>query len=129
MSAATNTPRQTWDQRRAAHAWNAVESLAARSGGPPADEYSKLAKETSTRILTAGLGQALAYLLAKASHQPLHNHLADWLRDGRGLPIREGRKLIETIIESDSAFLRRATDETLAYLAWLARFAEARKGE
>ena len=35
------------------------------------------------------------------------------------------RDLLEQIVNGDSNFLRRATDETLAYLQWLNRFAEA----
>ena len=33
--------------------------------------------------------------------------------------------LLERIVKGNSDFLRRATDEVLAYLVWLKRFAEA----
>ena len=43
-----------------------------------------------------------------------------------GDTLEETEQLIkEAIIHGDSDFLRRATDEALAYLAWLNRFAEA----
>ncbi len=35
------------------------------------------------------------------------------------------KHLLESIIKGDSEFLRRATDEVIAYLQWLNRFAEA----
>ena len=37
--------------------------------------------------------------------------------------------LMESIIHGDSEFMRRATDEALAYLQWLNRFAEAQMAD
>lgn len=131
MSAATpaSTPRQTWDQRRAADAWQRITGLK-NAGGADPREYARAAKQTSTRILTAGLGQALAFLLAKAAGKPkspprrLYDDLSAWVLAGRGVTAR-GEHLLDSILNGDSVFLRRATDETLAYLGWLTRFAEA----
>ncbi len=128
----TETRRHTWNQRRAEHAWNTIAPLAdaARSGRRKhADEYARAAKQLPTRILTAGLGQALAFLLAKgAESQPLrdlHEHLTGWVIGERGLPGSQSESLLQSVIHGDSGFLRRATDESLAYLGWLNRFAEA----
>ncbi|HQU45167.1 MAG TPA: type III-B CRISPR module-associated protein Cmr5, partial [Pirellulales bacterium] len=78
-----------------------------------------------TRIMAAGLGQALAFLKAKDYAPGLLVELTDWVK--QRIPPREGEpvELIERIVKGESDFLRRATDEVLAYLVWLNRFAEA----
>jgi CRISPR-associated protein Cmr5 len=80
--------------------------------------------------MASGLGQALAFLKAKDYAPQLLREIGDWVLDKRADPASAKPKpsddaLIRKIIESDSDFLRRATDETLAYLQWLNRFAEA----
>jgi CRISPR-associated protein Cmr5 len=135
MSQTTSTAGPTLDQRRARHAWESVTSLAkpaqggARNYADDAKEYAREAKKLPMRIMAAGLGQALGYLLAKAgekkpSLQRLHAHLTDWVIKKRPIAASRPESLMESIIHGDSNFLRRATDETLAYLQWLNRFAE-----
>ena len=136
MSETTATAGPTLDQRRARHAWEAVLSFAkpsqggTRKYGDEAKEYAREAKKLPMRVMAAGLGQALSFLTSKAKEKKpnlrrLHEHLTDWVIKER--PIRASRpdSLLESIIHGDSNFLRRATDETLAYLQWLNRFAEA----
>jgi CRISPR-associated protein Cmr5 len=125
----------TLDQRRANHAWNAIISQATVKDGQrqyddKAKEYAREARKLPTRILSAGLGQALAFILAKAKDKKpnlkrLHEDLTDWVIRQRPMSAKKPNSLIESIIEGDSDFLRRATDEVLAYLVWLNRFAEA----
>jgi CRISPR-associated protein Cmr5 len=136
MSQITSTTGPTLEQRRAKHAWEAVRSLA-RPGqdgtqryGGLAKDYAREAKKLPMRIMRAGLGQALSVLLAKAkdknrSVQRLHDHLTDWVIKQRPIAAARPESLLESIIHGDSNFLRRATDEILAYLQWLNRFAEA----
>ncbi|MEW6744997.1 MAG: type III-B CRISPR module-associated protein Cmr5 [Planctomycetota bacterium] len=126
----------TLDQRRARHAWAAVERMEkdhARSGKPDekAKEFGGQTKKMPARILAAGLGQALTFLLAKDYAPDLLIELGDWILDKRLNP--ESRKekptkeaLIKAIMNSSSDFLRQATDEAMAYLPWLSRFAEAK---
>lgn len=137
MSAA---PGPTLDQRRARHAWDAV----ARIGNDPkarssASSYAREAKRLPVRILTAGLGHALAFLCAKAgsgkesANTALLRDIADWVLDkrektGSSAERPKSNALIEKIVTSDAAFLQIATDEVLAYLQWLTRFAEAEFG-
>lgn len=136
MPEITSTTGPTLDQRRAKHAWEAVRSLArpAHDGtlayGGFARGHASEAGKLPMRIMTAGLGQSLSLLLAKArdkkpSLQRLHDHLTDWVINKRPLAASRPESLLESIIHGDSTFLRRATDETLAYLQWLNRFAEA----
>lgn len=111
--------RQTLDQQRAAHAWKAAES---------ADKtFGRQAKRLGARILTAGLGPAVQFLIAKKEAPELVSTLGDWLlKRGPSKTAAQPRSLIEDIISGDSDRLRWLTAEALAYLAWLSRFCEAR---
>jgi CRISPR-associated protein Cmr5 len=119
--------KPTLDQRRAKHAWNAV--MAAKKG-KGFEAFCTQAKKLPIRIMASGLGQALAFLDAKDYAPQLLQAIGDWVLDKRGnpgssKPMPPANDLIKRIIEKDSDFLRRATDETVAYLQWLNRFAEA----
>ncbi|MDD4268939.1 MAG: type III-B CRISPR module-associated protein Cmr5 [Pirellulales bacterium] len=121
---------QTLDQRRAAHAWEAIQRVKVNPEKPDREEYAGEAKKLPIRIMTSGLGQALAFLLAKARDKKktlgqLHEDLTDWALRQRGLKGVANDSLIRSVIEGDSIFLRQVTDEVLAYLQWLNRFAEA----
>lgn len=136
MSAA---PGPTLDQRRARHAWDAVARIRNDSKArPSASSYAREAKRLPVRILTAGLGHALAFLDAKAGRDESANtallrDVADWVLNKRENPDSAADRpapnaLIERIVASDATFLQIATDEVLAYLQWLTRFAEAEFG-
>ena len=128
MKSQTST-HQTLDQRRAAHAWNAVAELK-KCNDVQRKDYAGEAKKLPIRVMTSGLGQALAFLLAKAKDKKqhllqLHSDLTDWTLGRRGLPGPVPGSLLQSVIQADSDFLRQATDEVLAYLQWLNRFTEA----
>lgn len=128
MSQAIPSKLQTLDQRRAAHAWDVVQR-AKRKQEPHRNQEPKKfggqAKKLPMRIMAAGLGQALAFLKAKDYAPGLLAELSAWI--GGRIPSKqdESAELLERIVKGDSDFLRRATDEVLAYLTWLNRFAEA----
>src|SRR5262245_49009093 len=132
--ATTSKPGPTLDQRRASHAWRAIEEVKQLPKNK-AKEYGGHAKKLPTRIMAAGLGQALAFLLAKAGDpnsrehkahvKRLHDHLTDWVIKQRPMSATKPDSLLQSLVEGNSDFLRRATDEVLAYLVWLNRFAEA----
>lgn len=125
----------TLDQRRARHAWEAVARVKAKGATTLGSSYAREAKRLPVRILTAGLGHALAFLNAKAGQDESANTLllrdvADWVLDKRGRSDSGADRpsadaLIEHVVKSDANFLRVATNEVLAYLQWLTRFAEA----
>lgn len=122
----------TLDQRRAGHAWEAVARVAELSGKFP-KSYRRQAKRLPVRILTAGLGHALAFARAKggSSGKELLQDVADWVLNKRNRPDDSAPRpaadaLIEKIIKGSATDLRLYTDETLAYLEWLTRFAEAK---
>ncbi len=127
--------RPTLDQRRAQHAWKAVEQA---GNLKETKDFAREAKRLPVRIKTAGLGQALAFLNAKSKSDKggddyrsrLLTELGDWLLKERGLAsptegANDGNALIKAIINGDANRLRRATEEALLYLQWLTRFSEA----
>jgi CRISPR-associated protein Cmr5 len=133
----TESVAKTLDQRRAHHAWEAIISQAVREDkdgrrqyDERAKEYAREARKLPVRIMASGLGQALAFILAKAKDKKpnlrkLHDDLTDWVIKQRPIEAENPDSLLESILEGDADFLRRATDEALAYLQWLIRFAEA----
>jgi CRISPR-associated protein Cmr5 len=127
---------QTLEQRRAAHAWAVVERVDKDLGTEAKKKFGAPAKKLGPRILTAGLGPAVQFLVAKNEAPKLIETLGNWLLDEGptrvvqlSRPLQDSgarRGLIEDIIHGDSDRLRWLTTEALAYLAWLTRFCEAR---
>jgi CRISPR-associated protein Cmr5 len=131
MSANTN-PKASLDQRRAHHAWETVQGVlkSCRGDREKARKFGGQARKLPTRIIASGLGQALAFLKAKDYAPDLLVALGDWVLDKRSGPDSKAAPprddaLLLAVIKGDADFLRRATDEVLAYLLWLNRFAEA----
>lgn len=132
-----STSLPTLDQRRARHAWEAVISLAKTNGDgkrqytSDANTFAREAKKLPMRIMASGLGASLAFLLAKAKKKKapllgLHDRLTKWVVGEQLISLaKRPDSLMESVVEGDVDFLRRATDETIAYLQWLNRFAEA----
>jgi CRISPR-associated protein Cmr5 len=133
MSATTTKALPTLEQRRANHAWEAVANAKNKykTDLDKAKRFGGHAKKLPTRIIASGLGQALAFLKAKDYAPDLLLALSKWVlfvRDEKEPPgnIKDDALLL-AVIKGNSDFLRRATDEVLAYLLWLNRFAEAEK--
>jgi CRISPR-associated protein Cmr5 len=117
---------QTLDQKRAAHAWNVVTEVKALCDEAGRKQFGTQAKKLPTRIMAAGLGQALAFLEGKDYAPMLRKALTDWIADRRPpRPDEDRNLLVVRIIQRDADFLRFATAECLAYLQWLVRFADA----
>jgi len=134
----------TLDQRRAAHAWDAVEKVVQKY--PPtitkvdgkekkqphekARKYGIHSKKLPSRIMAAGLGQSLAFLLAKDYCPDLLQALSHWVLNKKEYPpsadkLPAADALLKAVIGGDSDTLRLHTAEALAYLQWLVRFVEA----
>jgi CRISPR-associated protein Cmr5 len=132
MNGKTSDSKPTLDQRRARHAWEAVCAIVKKysTEKAKAKKIGGQAKKLPMRIIASGLGQALAFLKAKDYAPDLLIELSDWVLDKRSSPDSKKPKpvddaLIQAIINGQSDFLRRATDEALSYLLWFNRFAEA----
>lgn len=122
--------QQTKEQRRARAAWLDVQAVDQR----PSDvkkKYRGLALKLPAMILINGLGQALAFLKSKGKgnaddpHEIVYVHLQNWLFAEIRWTTAIQPTLIERILNATSETYRQATTETLSYLHWLRRFAEA----
>jgi CRISPR-associated protein Cmr5 len=119
--------KQTPDQIRAKHAWDAVDAVKSTKD---AKVYGGAARKLPVRIMASGLGQALAFLAAKGKTPALLKDLSEWVLVKRvdadpKLPQNRNPNLLQAIINGNSDTLREYTNETLAYLQWLNRFCEA----
>ncbi|MGQ0794194.1 MAG: type III-B CRISPR module-associated protein Cmr5 [Deltaproteobacteria bacterium] len=114
---------QTLEQKRASKAWDFVNEINQKDKDTK-KKYRSLALKTPVLILTNGLGQTLAFFKSKGGeHDLLYGHLSSWLIIESN--IYQRGELVQKVISGDSAKYRQATAETLAFLNWLKRFAEA----
>ena len=112
---------KTKDQMRAADAWRVISSIKPR-GENDREEFKTQVRKMPTRILASGLGPALGFLKAKDICKPLQDAVSQWITHR---PADDDRGLLQSIMNEDFQFMRYATEEALAYLKWLSRFAEA----
>ena len=133
----------TRDQQRAQHALQSVRRVQERIASAVANEkekkkakefgkdYKSYAESLPASIVMNGLGQACAMLLAQAkgdhdAHRLLYDHLQDWLRGRERAAIYpENQDLLEAVIHHGQRQYIRAQVESLAYLNWLKKFAQA----
>jgi CRISPR-associated protein Cmr5 len=135
----TKSLPKTLEQQRAQRAWECVQDATSQSQEFK-KKYGSLARKVPTLVLTNGLGQTLAFLLAKAKrHEPeqkrsveakahdlLLVHLSSWvLSQVASSTTASNGDLLQWVLHNDSVAYRRATMEALAFLTWLKRFAEA----
>lgn len=124
MTGDMTAPAMTLDQIRAKHAWDVVMEI--KRTVRDAKKLGRSAKKLPIRIMTAGLGPSLAFVEAKKEAPQLIEALSAWI--AQRIPLTqagEEKNLLRRIISGDSDFLRRATEEVLAWLQWFNRFAEA----
>jgi CRISPR-associated protein Cmr5 len=123
------------EQRRAEFAFKKIEEVAKRNRKVQ-DKYSSYVKKAPVLIQTNGLGSALLFFKSKfgegeesdlsadkEAYRLLYDHINEWLKE-RGFT--EGKDAVEWIISADSLKVFQATEETIALLNWLKRFAEAK---
>ena len=113
------------EQERAKKAWELVNEIPKTV----IKKYASLAKSAPVIILTNGLGQTLAFFISKSNgrneYNLLYNHLNKWLDDNIPWTPNEDRgdDLIDKVINEKSQIFRMATEEALAFLSWVKRFA------
>lgn len=115
------------EQKRARQAWELVKSVPDNI----IKEYSSLAKSAPVMILTNGLGQTLAFFISKSKgineYSLLYTHLNEWLANNVVWSTgNTASELIERVINEPSQGYRMATEESLAFLSWIKRFAGAK---
>lgn len=115
------TTRNTLEQGRAQHAFEKAKDAGDK------EKFASYAKKLPMMIKTNGLGASLAFAKAKKENawQDLFKAIEEWLQEKNYLR----GELLEEIVKTDSSFYRILTNEVIAYLTWLRRFAEGFKSE
>lgn len=127
-------PQRTLEQERAKQAWGYISAVKTENENLEekkrfAKEYKSLARGASADIQLNGLGQTLAFWRAKGKgeineHTRLFEHISQWVMQQN--EIRGAGNLLEWAISiATTDDYRRATAETIAFLVWVKRFAEA----
>lgn len=125
---------QTLEQKRAAEAWSYVQYVNEEIDDKGfKKDYRSLVLKLPSLILTNGLGQTLAFLKSKGKGEEskpaekIYQDLQVWL--AKPEVINWGKatqpELIERIMAVNSDKYRFVTIETLSFLNWLKRFADA----
>lgn len=128
-------------QDRAQRAWAWVEAVR-RERRDVQQRYGTLARKLPGYIQASGLGQTMAFLLARRGEPREHDergesrettaegllfdHLDRHLRDILRRQRASSRNPMALILELTPAEYRRATRELMALASWLKRFAEGR---
>jgi CRISPR-associated protein Cmr5 len=93
--------------------------------------YRSYVKKIPTMILSNGLGQTLAFIKAKSKKEKaydlIYKQLTEYMKSDHTARIKmpqEKNELLEWVISCDSSTYRYITQEILAFLNWLKRFAE-----
>ena len=136
----------TREQQRAQHALRSVNQVQERLANAGSDEkeqkkakkfrdeYKSYAESLPANIVMNGLGQACTMLLAQAkgksadqeAHRLLYDHLEDWLRGSDQAAVYPpDQNLVKAVISHGQREYVRAQFESLAYLNWLKKFAQA----
>lgn len=126
--------RQTLEQIRARDALNKIRSIQRNYPEHIQQKFVSYVESLPSAILTNGLGQAAATLLAQEkgnerdAHYLLYQALQDWLcrDDPEGwAPYGGETDLMAAIVSHDRTTYLRAQAEALAWLEWLKKFAVA----
>lgn len=94
-------------------------------------EYRSIVMKLPTLIITNGLGQTLAFLKSKGKgdernpEEKVYQDIDGWLSKNKNIHWNTKGELIERVIALPSDRFRQVTAETLAYLSWMKRFADA----
>lgn len=125
---------QKVEQKRAAEAWSCIQAVSEDIDSSKfKKEYRSIVMKLPTLILTNGLGQTLAFLKSKGKNddsnpeEKVYGDLQGWLKKPN--VVNWGRvthdELIERIMAIDSTKYRFITIESLSFLNWLKKFADA----
>lgn len=92
-------------------------------------EYRSYIRKIPHMILSNGLGQTLAFVYAKKedAYNLIYTQLTQYLKSDIPARIKmahDNKDLLEWVISCNSEAYRYITQEVLAFLSWLKRFAE-----
>jgi len=120
------------EHERAKEAWSCIgyvnEEIESRSFKK---EYRSIVMKLPTLIITNGLGQTLAFLKSKSKgdknkpEEKVYQDIDGWLSKSKNIHWNAKGELIERVIALPNDKFRQVTVETLAFLSWMKRFADA----
>ncbi len=115
------TTRNTLEQGRAKHAFEQAKNAGDK------EKFASYAKKLPMMIKTNGLGASMAFAKAKneKAWKELFKAIEEWLKEKNYVK----KALLEELVKIDSAHYRILTNEVIAYLTWLRRFAEGFKSQ
>lgn len=123
---------KTLDQIRAERAWDIIRNLKDNGKDDKNELYASYVSSLPANIISLGIGQSLATLLAASQgkkddpHYMLYKHLKDWLcRNDDMAPYPSANDLLDAIINNNREKYMLAQVEALAWLEWLKKFAVA----
>lgn len=117
---------QTIEQRRAARAHDCVAGIAA---GDDVDikAYKAVASSFPAMIRMNGLGQALAFIRSRKGNEyrRVYDHVSAWLGAGQAGVLTSSEDALSELVNGDARTYRQAETETIAFMVWIKRYAEA----
>jgi len=120
-------------RKRAESAYNDVKNIILEKTPNFKSNYKSLVKKAPMWIKTQGLKEAMAFVFSKKDSGNVHYHfyeqMYNWLNSQGFITCDNAKDFMENILELEPAFYRAATEESLAYLTWVRRFAEGLVGE
>ena len=121
-------------QLRAQHALAAITTLATQNP-PTYGNYVSYVKALPANVRSLGLGQALAFALAKCKDDPinpyrlLYDHVTDWVCQRSIYSGATPENFMTMLTGGTQTQYLHAQIETMAYLEWLKKFAVAQLKE
>ncbi len=119
------------EKGRAEFAYRCVKNAVNNLDDKRKKEYRSHTRKITHTILSNGLGQTLAFVYAKKeegnAYDLIYKQLTDYLKSDSTTRIKmpeNQSELIEWVISLDSYNYRYVTEEVLAFLNWLKKFAE-----
>lgn len=123
--------RKKIENGRAAFAFQKVKDFVQGGNEKRNKEYSSYIKKLPAMIQTNGLGQSLAFYYANKNnvYGDIYRQIEEWIRKKQpGLLSKYthqgNEEFVEIIINMNSGDYRIISNEVLAYLNWMRRFAD-----
>ena len=120
------------EHERAKEAWACIEYVNEKIEDQNfKKEYRSIVMKLPTLIITNGLGQTLAFLKSKGKgnddkpEEKIYQDIDGWLSKNNNIKWNTKGELIERVTSLPGDRYRQVTAETLAFLSWMKRFADA----
>lgn len=113
----------TIEQERAQKAYNLVQNIT----DDKIKDYKSAADKFPAMIVNCGLLQALSFYESKKQLKPVFNGLKEWFCKHFGWDA--GSNFLDKIMKLEVFEYREKTQEALAFLTWLKRFADIKHQE